>query len=155
MLHLLLDAHVVNDEEETLLSSIPQNWRKNISLVQHQSTSSSQWGLFLVKSQQVPFFVVLLLPSIGVQNLSHPVFTHILRRNSEPRVSIDSVQRPNSDLNSILTVRVTGCKFQYGSNFGVPLDPCFLVVMLLLLSEECIHDKPLHEIVRDLQCLSS
>ena len=27
--------------------------------------------------------------------------------------------------------------------------------MLLLLLEECIHDKPLHEIVRDLQCLSS
>ena len=32
-LHPLLDAHVVNDEEDTLLSSTPHNRRKNISLV--------------------------------------------------------------------------------------------------------------------------
>ena len=35
------------------------------------------------------------------------------------------------------------------------LGSILLVVMLLLLLEECIHDRPLHEIVRDLQCLSS
>ena len=38
----LLDAFVVNDEEETLLSSILHNRRKNISLVQCQSNSFFQ-----------------------------------------------------------------------------------------------------------------
>ena len=78
-LRLLLDAFVVNDEEETLLSSIPHNRRENISLVQCHSKSFFQWGLFSVKSQQVLFFVVLLLLSIGMQNLLHSVLTHILR----------------------------------------------------------------------------
>ena len=53
----------------------------------------------------------------------------------------------------MFTVQVTGCNFQYGSNFGVPLVPSFR--MLFLLLEECIHDRPLHEFVRDLQCLLS
>ena len=78
-LRFLLDALVVNDEEETLLSSIPRIRRENISLVQHRSNSFFQWERFLVKSQQVLFFVVLLLPSIGMQNLSHPILTHVLR----------------------------------------------------------------------------
>ena len=78
-LHLLLDALVVNDEEDMLLSSILHNRRKNISLVQCQSNSFFQWERFLVKSWQVLFFVVLLLPLIGMQNLLHPVLTHILR----------------------------------------------------------------------------
>ena len=82
------------------------------------------------------------------------LFKFITMRNSDPRVSIVSIQRPNSDLNSMFTVQITGCNFQYGPNFGVSLDPTFWFVMLLLLLEECIHDKPLHEIVRDLQCLS-
>ena len=69
----------MNDEEETLLSSIIHNRIKNISLVQYQSKSSSQWELLLVKGRQVLFSVVLLLPLIGMQNLSHPVLTHILR----------------------------------------------------------------------------
>ena len=43
-------------------------------------------------------------------------------RNSDPGVSVVSVQRHNSDLNSILTVQITGCNFQYGPNFGVSLD---------------------------------
>ena len=38
-----------------------------------------QWERFLVKSQQVLFFVVSLLPWIGMQNLLHSVLTHILR----------------------------------------------------------------------------
>ena len=45
--------------------------------------------------------------------------------NSDPGVSIVSVQKPNSDLNSILTVQVTGRNLLYGPNFGVPLDPFF------------------------------
>ena len=40
-LHLLLDANVVNDEEETLLSSIPLTRRRNISMIQCQSNTSS------------------------------------------------------------------------------------------------------------------
>ena len=46
-------------------------------------------------------------------------------RNSDPGVRIVSVQRHNSNLNSMFTVQVTGCNFQYGSNFDVPLDPSF------------------------------
>ena len=79
LLHHLLDAHVVNDVEEMLLSSIPHTRRKNISLVQYQSNSFFQWKQFLVKIQQVLFFVVLLWPSIGMQNPLHSVLTHILR----------------------------------------------------------------------------
>ena len=78
-LHPLLDALVVNDEEDELFSSIPRIRRENISLVQYRSNSFFQWERFLVKSQQVFFFVVLLLPSIGMQNLLHSVLTHILR----------------------------------------------------------------------------
>ena len=72
-LHLLLDVLAVNDEEDELLSSIPRIRRENISLVQYQSNSSFQWERFLVKSQQVLFFVVLLLPLLGMQNLLHSV----------------------------------------------------------------------------------
>ena len=46
-------------------------------------------------------------------------------RNSDPRVSMVRVQKPNSDLNSILTVQVTGCNFLYGPNLCVPLDRSF------------------------------
>ena len=46
-------------------------------------------------------------------------------RNSDPGVSVVSAQRHNSDLNSMFTVQVTGCNFQYGPNFGVSLDPAF------------------------------
>ena len=46
-------------------------------------------------------------------------------RNSDPGVSIVSVQRHNSDLNSVFTMQITGCNFQHGPNFGVPLDPSF------------------------------
>ena len=38
-LRLLLDAFVVNDEEETLLSSKLRTQRENVSLVQYQSNS--------------------------------------------------------------------------------------------------------------------
>ena len=69
----------MNDEEETLLSSIPHHRRKSISLVQYRSNSFFQWERFLVKSHQVLFIVVFLLPLIGMQNLLHSVLTHILR----------------------------------------------------------------------------
>ena len=48
---------------------ILQNRRMNISLVQCQSNSFSQMELFLVKSRQVLFFVVLFLPLTGMKNL--------------------------------------------------------------------------------------
>ena len=54
-------------------------WPRCISLVQYRSNSFFQWELFLMKSQQVLFFVVLLLPLIDLQNLLHSVLTHILR----------------------------------------------------------------------------
>ena len=40
------------------------------------------------------------------------------------------------------------------AQFGSSLGSILLVVMLVLLLEECIHDRPLHGIVRILQCLS-
>ena len=46
-------------------------------------------------------------------------------RNSDPRVSLVSAPRHNSDLTSMFTVQTTGCNFQYGPNFGVSLDPAF------------------------------
>ena len=55
-LHLLLDVLSVNDEEDEPLSSKLCTQRENISLVQKQSNSFSQWEQFLMKSQQVLFF---------------------------------------------------------------------------------------------------
>ena len=66
-LHLFLDVLAENDEEHELLSSKLRIRRENVSLVQYRSKSFSQWELFLVKSRQVLFFVVLLLPLIGMQ----------------------------------------------------------------------------------------
>ena len=78
-----------------------------------------------MKSQQVLFFVVLLLPFIGSQNLLHPVVTldlradlqeflcrccsnpsqiYLIMRNSDPGVSNVSTQRHNSDLDSMFTM---------------------------------------------------
>ena len=121
---------------------------ERVSLVQYRSNSFSPWERFLMKSQQVVFFVVLLLPLIWSAykifriQLQRMFFELIFRnfcvvvvqihqkliwsmRNSDPRVSIVSTQGHNSDLNFIFTVQVTGCNFQHGSNFGVPLDPSF------------------------------
>ena len=120
--------------------------RENVSVVQYQSKSFCLSERFQMKSQQVLFFVVLLLPLIDMQNLSHPVVTHVLRadlqellcryysnpsqiylihENSNPGVSIVSVQRPNSNLHSIFTMQATSRYFQHGSNFWVSLDQSF------------------------------
>ena len=48
-------------------------------------------------------------------------------RNSHPRVRIVIAHRLNSDLNSVFSLQATGCKFRYGSSFGVPSDPTFWV----------------------------
>ena len=64
-----------NDEQDMLLFSILHIRRKNISLVQNRSNSCFQWERFSMKSQQVLFFVVLLWPSIDMQNPSHSIVT--------------------------------------------------------------------------------
>ena len=46
-LRLLLDAFIVTDEEDELLSSIPRIRRENISLVQCRSNSFFQWETIL------------------------------------------------------------------------------------------------------------
>ena len=46
-------------------------------------------------------------------------------RKSDPRVRIVFVCRFNSNFHSMLTLQVTGCDFQHGSNFGVPSNPTF------------------------------
>ena len=78
-LHRLLDVLVENGEEDVLLSSKLRTQRENISLVQYQSNSFFSWEWFLMNSQQVPFFVVLLLPLIGMQNPSHSVVALVLQ----------------------------------------------------------------------------
>ena len=52
--------------------------------------------------------------------------------NSDPGVRIVSVQRHNSDLNSVLTKQTTDCNFQYGPNLGVRLDPSFWLWWLFI-----------------------
>ena len=78
-LHHLLDVLDFHVEEDEPISSIFHNRRANIPLVQHRSKFFSQWELFLENSRPVLFFVVLLWLLIGMQNLSHPISTHILR----------------------------------------------------------------------------
>ena len=70
-LHPLLDVLAENDEEDELLSSKLRTQRENVSLVQYQSNSFCSSKLFLMKSQQVLFFVVLHLPLVGSQILLH------------------------------------------------------------------------------------
>ena len=52
-------------KKKRYFSSARHNQGKNISLFQYQSKSTSQWELFFMKSWQVLFSVVLLLPCIG------------------------------------------------------------------------------------------
>ena len=57
---------------------------------------------------------------------------------------------------SVYTYRANNkLQFPIRSQFWCSLGSILLVVMLLRPLAECIHDKPLHEIVRILQCLSS
>ena len=134
-------------------------------LVQCRSNSFFPWERCLMKSQQVLFFVVLLLPLIGIQNLSHPVLTHILRADL-----LEFLCRccPNPSQTYLIHekfwLRSEYClcsktKFwfqlhiyrasnwlqlptraQVWCSFGSILS----VVMLLLLLEECVHDRPLY-----------
>ena len=48
-------------------------------------------------------------------------------RNSDPRVRIVFVYRFNCYFHTIFTLKVAGCDFQYGPNFGVPSKPTFRV----------------------------
>ena len=57
-------------------------------------------------------------------------------RNPDPRVTVVSAQRHNSDLNSMFMVQIAGCNFQYGPQFWCLLGSSLSVVMLLLLLKE-------------------
>ena len=61
-------------------------------------------------------------------------------RNSDPRVRIVFVHRFNSDFHSIFTLKVTGCDFQYGSNFGVPVESNLSGQLIFHLLAKCTHD---------------
>ena len=87
-LHLLLDVLSESAEEDGLLSSKSRIRRQNISLVHYRANSSFEWERFLVKSQQVLSFVVLLLPSLGIQNLLHSVVTHVPRADLQEFLSL-------------------------------------------------------------------
>ena len=107
-----------------------------------------------MNNQQVPFFVVLLLTLIGMQNPSHSVVTLVLQADLQeflcrcysnpsqinsihenvffnPGVSIVSAQRPNSNLYSMF-MQATGRDFQHGSNFCL-FGSILLVVMIHLI----------------------
>ena len=78
-LHFFLDVLSVNDEEDEPLFAKLRTQRKNFSPVKINLILSCPWEQFLMKSQQVLFFVFLLLPLIGSQNLVHPVVAHVFR----------------------------------------------------------------------------
>ena len=62
----------------------------------------------------------------------------------------------NSDLDSIFTLKATGCDFQHGAQFWCSLWSNLSVQMYHHLLARCTHDRPLNLwIVRILQCLSS
>ena len=65
--------------------------------------------------------------------------TDLIHEKFWPKSECCLAQIHNSDFNSMFVVQTTGCTFQYGSNFGVPLE----------------HDKPLCWIVSNLLCLAS
>ena len=76
-------------------------------------------------------------------------------RISDPGVRIVSVQRHNSDLNSVLTMQTTGCNFQYGPNFGVPLDASFWLWWLFISWKSVFTTCNCIILWKNLQCLSS
>ena len=59
----------------------------------------------------------------------------------------ESITNLLSDFNSMFTVQITGRDFPKRVLFCISLNPSVRVVMIHLLLEECIHDKPLYEIV--------
>ena len=85
-------------------------------------------------------------------------------RNSDRRERIVFVYRFNSDFHSMFTLQVTGCDFQYGSNFGVPLNLTFRVSWIFHLVAKCTPDMSLfcklwelvsvlcHEVLSDFNC---
>ena len=125
---------------------------------------------------QVLFFVVLLSPLIDMQNLLHSVLTHILRAdlleflfhchsNSSQTCLIHEKFWPKSEYCRCSKTKFWSQLHIYRASnwlqlliraqFWCSLESILLVVMLRPLLEECIHDRPLHEIAWDLQCLSS
>ena len=81
--------------------------------------------------------------------------TSLIHEKFWPKNEYCLCSRHDSDHNSMFTVQITSCNFQYGPHCGVPLSPSFRLQMLLRLLAECTHDEALHETVWDLKCLSS
>ena len=72
-LHLLLDALVVNDEEDTSISSIRHEYFPGSTSVQ------VLFPIGTVLGEELAGSIFLWFCLIGMQNLSHPISTHILR----------------------------------------------------------------------------
>ena len=125
---------------------------------------------------QVLLIVVLLWPSIGMQNPLHSVLTHSYRTdlleflfhccsNSSQTHLIHGKFWPKSEHCLCSKTKFWNQLRIYRANNWLQLlirvqcwcslGSILLIVMLRLLLEECVHDRPLHEIVWDLQCLSS
>ena len=123
------------------------------------------------------FFVVLLLPLIGMQNLSHPVLTHILRAELlEFLAHCCSISSQTCLIHEKFWPRCEYClcssRTWFWSQLHIycasnwlqlpiraqslcSLGSVLMVLMLFLLLEECIHVRPLQEIVKIMQCLLS
>ena len=131
------------------------------------STYCSLW-----KNRQV-LVCGFALPLIGLQNHSHSISTHVL--HSEVSCSLlfkfvtnlfdpCKIQTQEWELSLFtemilistpyLPCNLLVATFNTGQ-FWCSLGSILLVVMLVLLLEDCIRDKPLHKIVKNLQCLSS
>ena len=124
---------------------------------------SDRWRTVLGKSQQVLFSVVLFWTLIGMQNLWHPIWTHVNRAellefpahccsNSSETCLIHEKCWPRNEYCHCLQIQFWS---QFHIFFQLPtraqswcsLGSILLVVMLNLLSEGCVHDKPLYWIV--------
>ena len=70
-------------------------------------------------------FLLVVVVLLHVAQVRDQLFQ--VMRNYDPRVRIVFVYRSNPDFHSMFTLKVNGCDFQYGLNFGVPSNPTFRV----------------------------
>ena len=131
--------HWVSDRRIIFWLNIsPSSFTDRYSSCRWAGRSTSSWFCFSLwsarKSKYIRFqrkivqlhlggFLLVVLVLLVVAQVCDQLVQAM--RNSDPRVRIVFVYRFNS--HSVFTLQVTGCDFQYGSNFGVPSNPTFRI----------------------------
>ena len=167
LLRRLLIVLFESVEEDWSLSSKSRTQRKKNLLVQYQCTfcHSSEWCLV---HQQVLFFVVLHPPLIWLQKLSQSIVTLVLQvdlqellcccSSNQSRIYLIHEKFSHKIENYLFSetrfwFQFHVCRIVNWSWFPIRVQfLCFLesilvVVVIHHFLEECIHDRPLHEIV--------